>query len=211
MVVCEIFSSIQGESTWQGFPFSFVRLSDCNLRCGYCDTRYAYTEGRKMEVEEIVAEVTKLGLLRVLVTGGEPLLQQETPLLLDRLSENMDTVLLETNGSIPLHEITHRCIKIVDVKTPGSGEEGSFLDENISCLAMHDEVKFVITSRNDFIFSKKFIKSKLHAFPGTLLLSPAHPDLEAGELARWVLEEKLDCRINLQLHRYIFPGKERGI
>ncbi len=211
MVVSEIFSSIQGESSWQGYPFCFVRLSRCNLRCGYCDTTYAYTEGTEMDVEEIVSEVAKLGLPRVLVTGGEPLLQKDTPLLLNRLIETMDTVLLETNGSIPLHGITKKCIKIVDVKTPGSGEEGSFLDENITCLGRHDEIKFVLTGRDDFIFSKEFIANKLSSFPGTVLLSPAKPDLEAEELARWVLEEKLNCRINLQIHRYIFPGKVRGI
>lgn len=211
MIVNEIFTSIQGESSWQGLPFSFVRLTGCNLRCTYCDTTYAYETGKFMALQDIAAEVEKLGLRRTLVTGGEPLLQKETPDLIDLLVNRGFGVLLETNGSLPLSGLHRSCVKIVDVKTPGSGAGGSFLDENISCLSGGDEIKFVITGREDFAFARTFIDEKLRNFAGTILFSPAWGLIEADTLAQWVMKERLSVRLNLQLHKFIYGSRKRGV
>lgn len=211
MIVTEIFTSIQGESTWQGYPFSFVRLTACNLRCVYCDTPYAYTGGTARKIEEIVSEVEKRQVPRVLITGGEPLLQEETPELIDRFIDAGFKVLLETNGSLPLTSLNSSCVKIVDVKTPGSGEGGSFFEDNLSCLSRHDEIKFVLTGRDDFDFAREFTEEKLQDFPGAVLLSPAKGFLDAEPLAQWLLGTKANLRLNMQLHKYIFGMEKRGV
>ena len=211
MFVNEIFSSIQGESSWQGFPFTFVRLGRCNLRCSYCDTSYAYSEGTEMDRGEIVSRVVKFGFPRVIITGGEPLLQEETTELIEMLLREDFLVLLETNGSVPLANVHEKCVKIVDVKTPGSGAGGSFLEENLRYLDGKDEIKFVLTGREDYSFALDFIMNHLNSFPGTVLLSPVSPGMNPAELSQWILDEKLDCRINIQLHKYIFGMKERGV
>ncbi len=211
MVVNEIFTSIQGESTSQGLPFCFVRLTGCNLRCAYCDTTYAYEEGRLMDIPAIAAEVERLGIPRVLITGGEPLLQGETAELIDLLVNMGFAVSLETNGSLPLAGLDGSCVKIVDVKTPGSGAGGSFLEENLCCLGKTDEIKFVVTDREDFDFARAFIDEKLRSFPGTVLLSPAWGYVEAGTLAGWIIKERLQVRLNVQLHKVIFGSNARGV
>lgn len=211
MVVNEIFTSIQGESTSQGLPFSFIRLTGCNLRCAYCDTTYAYEEGMLMDIPAIAAKVEKLRIPRVLITGGEPLLQGETPKLIDLLVKMGFAVSLETNGSLPLSGLNSSCVKIVDVKTPGSGAGGSFLEENIHCLRKTDEIKFVVTDRKDFDFARDFIDEKLRTFPGTVLLSPAWGYVEAETLAGWIIKERLQARLNVQLHKFIFGSNARGV
>jgi 7-carboxy-7-deazaguanine synthase len=211
MIVNEIFTSIQGESSRQGLPFSFVRLTGCNLRCIYCDTTYAYEGGRLMDIQEIATEVEKRGLARTLITGGEPLIQDETPELIDLLANRGFGVSLETNGSFPLSSLNSSCTKIVDVKTPGSGAGGSFLEDNLSCLGEDDEIKFVLTCREDFDFARTFIDEKLRDFPGTVLFSPAWGLLKAETLAQWMIKERLDLRLNLQLHKFIFGSGKRGV
>lgn len=211
MIVSEIFTSIQGESSLQGIPFTFVRLTGCNLRCAYCDTTYAYYGGRVMDPMVVSEEVKKAGFPRVLITGGEPLLQDDTPLLADLLIRRGYSVTVETNGSLPISRISGMCGRIVDVKTPGSGEGSSFLEENISHLGDKDEVKFVLTDREDFAFARAFIDEKLIAFKGKILVSPAHGTLEPKTLARWMIEEKFDVRLNLQLHKFIFGEHRRGV
>jgi len=195
----------------QGYPFTFVRLAGCNLRCSYCDTKYAWEGGEEISLGEVLDSVRGLGLPRVLVTGGEPLLQSEALTLVEKLLELGYLVSLETNGSRPLDGVDPRCVKIVDVKTPGSGEAGSFLMENVSFLGRRDEVKFVMTDRADFDFALEFMERHLGGFEGQVLFSPAHGVLDPAELSRWMVEERVDARLNLQIHKLIFPEVERGV
>lgn len=211
MVINEIFTSIQGESTWQGYPFTFVRLTGCNLRCAYCDTKYAYEGGFEMAIDEILREVAARGRKRVLVTGGEPLIQKDTPRLIQTLIKAGYRLFLETNGTLSVEEIPRNCVKVVDMKTPGAGVSEPFLYANLTYLSGHDQIKFVITDRADFDFAKREMVDNLDPFPGTFLLSPSHGKMNPQTLARWILDEGVECMLNLQLHKLLFPGKERGI
>jgi len=209
--VIELFRSIQGESTSAGLPCAFVRLAGCNLQCRYCDTRYAATErGTTMRVDEVCRKASRLATGLVCITGGEPLLQSATPELAGRLVEAGHTVLVETNGTRPISVLPHGVVRVMDVKCPGSGECGKTMPGNIEALRAVDEVKFVLCDREDFDWAVGFVRE--HALPGRceVLFAPAHGILAPRELARWVLECGLPVRLQLQLHKLLWPEKERG-
>lgn len=211
MRVCEIFRSIQGESTYAGLPCVFVRLTGCNLRCSYCDTVYAYEEGRQMSIDEILGAVSVYGTSLVEITGGEPLLSGDTPELALRLLHGGHRVLVETNGSTDISALPKGVVVIMDIKTPGSGMWESNRLENIPLLKPSDEVKIVITGRSDYEWARQLIRE--HDIPArcSVLLSPCYGLLEPSALAGWILEDALDVRLNLQLHKYIFRPDARGV
>src|SRR5438105_6706185 len=202
LTVNEIFYSIQGESTRAGEPCVFVRLTACDLRCSWCDTPYAFHEGRKMSVEEVVAEVRRHGCPLVEITGGEPLLQEDVYPLMDRLLADGQRVMLETGGHRPITRVPAAVVKIVDVKCPASGEADKNDWENLNRLAPHDEVKFVVQDRADYEFAKGVIaRHLLTSHAGAILMSPVHGVLDARVLAEWMLADRLPARLQLQLHK----------
>jgi len=212
LIINEIFNSIQGESLYAGLPCTFIRLTGCNLRCSYCDTRYAYGEGTSLTMTDIIDRVSGYGCPLVEITGGEPLIQNETPLLITNLIENGYKVLLETNGTIDISRIDERCIKIVDIKCPGSGESGKNILDNLNRLNVKDQVKFVITNREDYEYAKDIIKQ----IPGgflreNILFSPVPGKMEFSDLAKWILGDKLIVRFHIQLHKTIWPNIDRGV
>ncbi|MBW2576422.1 MAG: radical SAM protein [Deltaproteobacteria bacterium] len=212
LLVNEIFYSIQGESTHSGRPCIFVRLTGCNLRCSYCDTRYAYEEGVKMELTEIVSRIADYKCPLVEITGGEPLLQSNTPILISKLLENGYEVLMETNGSLDISSVDGRCIKIVDIKCPTSGESDKNDMENLKRLGPKDQVKFVIGNRMDYEYAKETIDSTCPDFPKEqILFSPVSEGIAPSRLAEWILEDNLNVRLHLQLHKIIWPDSERGV
>lgn len=201
MKVCEIFPSIQGEGSLVGIPMLFIRLTGCNLRCTYCDTKYAYTEGYDFSVEEVLKKIRNFKFKYVEITGGEPLIQQEVYPLMDNLVRDFNVV-LETNGSILIEKVNPQVKVILDIKTPGSGMSDKNLLDNIKFLKEKDEIKFVITDRDDYDWSKKFIKS----YPTKvkeILFSPAFGLLEPKKLAEWIIQDGLNVRLNIQMHKYI--------
>lgn len=201
MKVCEIFPSIQGEGSLVGIPMLFIRFTGCNLRCTYCDTKYAYTEGEDFSVEEVLKKIRNFKFKYVEITGGEPLLQQEVYPLMDNLVRDYNVV-LETNGSILIEKVNSKVKIILDIKTPGSGMSDKNLLDNIKFLKEKDEIKFVITDRNDYDWSKNFIKS----YPTKakeILFSPAFGLLEPRRLAEWIIQDGLNVRLNIQMHKYI--------
>uniref|UniRef100_A0A7C4AJ55 7-carboxy-7-deazaguanine synthase n=1 Tax=Thermodesulfovibrio aggregans TaxID=86166 RepID=A0A7C4AJ55_9BACT len=202
MKVCEIFASIQGESSLSGIPMVFVRLTGCNLRCSYCDTKYAYNEGAELSVQEVINKIKNFRLKFVEITGGEPLLQQEVYELMNELVRNYN-VLLETNGSLSIERINPEVKVIMDIKTPGSGMSDRNYYENLKFLKETDEVKFVLTDRNDYEWAKDFIKNNMIKAK-EILFSPAFGILDPAELAEWLIEDALNVRLNLQIHKYIF-------
>lgn len=213
LLVNEIFYSIQGESSFAGRPCVFVRLTGCNLRCLYCDTRYAYSEGFLMGIEEILARVSSYECPLVEVTGGEPLLQEETLLLITRLLDNGHMVLLETNGSLDIGGTDERCIRIMDIKCPSSGEQKSFLSKNLGLLTGEDEIKFVIGDRTDYEFARKMLDS-IHGdylTPICVNFSAVFEKMDARHLAEWMLEDHLDVRINVQIHKVLWGPEQRGV
>jgi 7-carboxy-7-deazaguanine synthase len=211
MKVCEIFASIQGESTYAGLPCVFVRLTGCNLKCLYCDTKYAYDEGREMAEDEILAEVRSYGLEFVEITGGEPLLQHDVLTLISRLIDLGFKVLIETNGSVNISDVDGRATIIMDVKTPGSGMSETLHTTNFEQLKLIDELKFVITSRADYEWAKGFVtKFGLHE-KCRVLFSPAFGMIQPSDLSAWILQDKLSVRLNLQLHKYIYHPDQRGV
>jgi 7-carboxy-7-deazaguanine synthase len=209
--VNEIFHSIQGEGTRAGERCVFVRLTGCHLRCAWCDTEYAFTEGDWMTLDEIDAEVRGFGCSTVEVTGGEPLLQPASAALLERLAVEYDTVLLETSGAVSIEGLDPRVVRIVDVKCPGSGEAGRNHWPNMELLTPRDEVKFVLTDRKDYTWAKDVIAC--HGLMGRcpLIFAPVYGRLEPAELAKWILADKLDVRLGLQLHKLIWPPDTRGV
>ncbi|MDD4222983.1 MAG: radical SAM protein [Candidatus Cloacimonetes bacterium] len=200
--VCEIFYSLQGESSFAGRPCVFIRLSGCNLRCSYCDTRYAWAPGTKMEIGEILAEIHKYPAQLVEVTGGEPLWQEKTLDLLKALCNAGYTCLLETNGSLYLEEMPDGVARIVDVKCPGSGCGDSFMKWNLKQLKPRDELKFVITAYWDYRFALDFITA--NSLEGrTIHFSPVTSVLKPEILARWMLADGAPARLQLQLHKIL--------
>jgi len=211
MKVCEIFSSIQGESSFAGLPCTFIRLTGCNLRCSYCDTSYAYYEGQELTADEIIREVQRTGINLVEITGGEPLLQNESHLLIKRLIDEGYKVLVETNGSQDIKKIAKKAIVILDIKTPGSGMSKEMDFTNLDYIKSSDEIKFVITNREDYEWSKDIIQKYKLMEKCKLLFSPAFGTLPPENLAKWIIGDKLKIRFNLQLHKYIFSSEQRGI
>lgn len=200
--VCEIFCSLQGESTFAGLPCIFIRLSGCNLSCSYCDTRYALDDGYEMEVGEILARIQDYPCQLVEITGGEPLCQDEAIKLMDKLLAKGYQVLLETNGSIDIAEVPSEVVKIVDVKLPGSGCWGSFNPDNLDFLEDWDELKFVISGREDFEAALGFIDEH-RLWEHELLFSPVTDRLDPALLAGWIVTEGKRIRMQLQLHRLL--------
>jgi 7-carboxy-7-deazaguanine synthase len=211
--VNEIFFSIQGESSYAGRPCAFIRLAGCNLRCSYCDTRYAYEEGSVQEISDIEQQIRSFGCRLVEITGGEPLLQAETPELIRTLLDRRYTVLMETNGSLDIGCIDKRCIRIVDVKCPSSGESKKNRLENLAIITPNDEVKFVIGDRGDFEYAKDVISTHLSGRSGLQppLISPVFSRMDPESLARWILEDHLDVRLQIQLHKIIWGAEKRGV
>ena len=208
--VSEIFHSIQGESSWSGRPCVFVRLTGCNLRCAYCDTRYAYEQGRLMEIPEILEQVRRLRCDLVEVTGGEPLIQEETPSLVDGLIGGGHTVLLETNGSIDISGVDRRCARIMDIKCPSSGMAGQNDLRNLKRLRARDELKFVIGNRRDYEFAKDILPT-LPAARIKINFSPVFGALAPRSLAEWILDDRLAVRLNIQLHKIIWGPEATGV
>jgi 7-carboxy-7-deazaguanine synthase len=212
LTVNEIFYSIQGESTRAGEPCVFVRLTACDLRCSWCDTPYAFYEGRKMSVDEVVDAVDRHACDLVEITGGEPLLQEDVYPLMDRLLADGRTVMLETGGHRPIARVPEAVLKIVDVKCPGSGESERNDWDNLGRLARHDEVKFVVKDRIDYEFARDVIaRYDLERRAGAILVSPVHGVLDPKTLAAWVLEDHLPARLQLQLHKFIWSPTTRGV
>jgi 7-carboxy-7-deazaguanine synthase len=212
LTVNEIFHSIQGESTRAGEPCVFVRLTACDLRCSWCDTAYAFHEGRKMSVDEVVAAVDAHGCPLVEITGGEPLLQDDVYPLMERLLAGGRTVMLETGGHRPITRVPAAVVKIVDVKCPGSGEADSNDWTNLQALAPHDEVKFVVGDRADYEYARDVIaRYGLAARAAAVLLSPVHGALEPKILSEWMLADRLPARLQLQLHKFIWSPETRGV
>ncbi|MGB8541362.1 MAG: radical SAM protein [Candidatus Acidiferrales bacterium] len=225
MLITEIFKSIQGEGTRAGLPCIFVRLTGCNLRCTWCDTAYAFHGGTKHSVEEILGKVSALagnGQQRVPlveITGGEPLLQQETPALAGELMCAGYTVMIETSGERFVGVLPDSVIKIVDVKCPDSGEADTFNMSNLDVLGVNDEIKFVISTRRDYDFAREFVtKHRLAERVHEVLFSPVFadphgtwPGLTARELAEWILGDGLPVRLGLQLHKFIWDPAMKGV
>ena len=209
--VTEIFHSIQGESTHVGRPCVFVRLTGCNLRCVWCDTAYAFHGGSSRSIEEIVETVRGFGCRLVEVTGGEPLAQAEAIPLLARLLEEGYEVLLETGGSLPIEAVPAGVRRIVDVKCPRSGESGRNRWENLDRLRSGDELKFVIADREDYEWARASVRERDLAERVPVLFSAVHGRLDPGALAGWVLEDRLPVRVQLQMHKILWPGVERGV
>ena len=211
MKVCEIFASIQGESSYAGLPCVFVRMSGCNLRCSYCDTTYSYEEGMEMSEDDIIAAVQSYSTKLVEVTGGEPLLQNDVLFLIKKFLDNGFNVLVETNGSVSIKEVDNRAVVIMDIKTPSSGMSEKMDLNNLNYLKNKDELKFVITNRADYEWAKEFINKYQLINKCKILLSPAFGILQPSELSKWMLADKLPVRLNLQIHKYIYGNEQRGV
>lgn len=217
LIINELFHSIQGEATYAGLPCVFVRLTGCNLRCSYCDTTYAYEGGQSRTIEEVVSQVKAFPARLAEITGGEPLLQTETRELVQALADGGWKVLLETNGAVPIDAVDPRATIIMDIKCPGSGMSDRVLWENLSVLKPLDEVKFVLTDRTDYEWALEVIDTYRLAEKHTVHLSPAFGVLDPSRLAAWMLEPQAvrnpdpRVRLQLQLHKYIWPHAERGV
>ncbi len=212
LTINEIFYSIQGESTYAGRPCVFVRLTACDLRCTWCDTAYAFHEGQKRSLDEVLAEVDAYDCPLVEVTGGEPLLQGDVYPLMQGLLERGRTVLVETGGHRSTEQVPEQVITILDVKCPGSGEAHRNDWSNLARLRLHDEVKFVIRDRTDYEYARDVIQR--HGIEGraaAILFSPVHGVLEPKQLSEWVLADRLPVRIQLQVHKYIWDPGTRGV
>ena len=209
--VCETFASLMGESTRAGVPAYFIRLMGCNLRCRYCDTAYAYEGGHEMTVAALVEMARAQPYRLVLVTGGEPLLQAETPALLTDLLDAGFTVCLETNGSRPIGSLDARVHRILDVKCPGSGMADHNDWRNLPLLTSGDEVKFVVADRSDFTWALEVIDRHGLAERLPVLISPVFGQVSLQEAAAWILETRLPVRLNPQLHKYIWGPEVRGV
>ncbi|MFI5263972.1 MAG: radical SAM protein [Candidatus Kapaibacterium sp.] len=208
----EIFYSIQGESSRAGEPCAFIRLTGCGLRCTYCDTEYAFYEGDDRSLENILDEVRSYRCSLIELTGGEPLEQEAVYPLMKILCNEGFEVMIETGGHVDISRVDPRVKRIVDLKTPSSAMEGKNYYKNLEYLTGHDEVKFVIGSREDYLWSKERIEQfHLSEKAGTILMSPVTGMLEPSDLAKWILEDKLPARFQVQLHKIIWPGVERGV
>ena len=211
MRITEIYASIQGETQYAGIPCTLVRTTGCDLRCSYCDTTYAFSGGREMSVDEVVLEVRRLGLPWVTLTGGEPMLQAEIASLSERLVREGFRVALETSGAHPVAHLSPAVIRIVDIKTPGSGEVERNSWDVLHGLRPHDAIKFVLCDEADYLWSAEVVRSR--GLPGRaeILFSPATGKLDPRDLAAWILRDRLPVRLNLQIHKYIWGVETRGV
>ncbi len=212
LTVTEIYKSVQGESTWAGLPCIFVRLTGCPLRCVWCDTEYAFHGGAKMTVGEIVDRCLELACPLVEITGGEPLLQKACATLAQCLLDRGMTVLCETSGALPIDRLPADAIRIMDLKCPDSGECDKNDWSNLDRLSPRDEVKFVIAGRKDYEWSREVVRdhnlpSRCHA----VLFSPVLGSVDPQELVEWILEDGLDVRFQLQMHKFIWPPDRKGV
>lgn len=212
LTVNEIFHSVQGESTHAGRPCVFVRLTACDLRCSWCDTPYAFTEGRKMSVDEVVSAAAAFGCDVVEVTGGEPLLQSDVYPLMRRFLDAGHTVMIETGGHLDASEVPQGVIRVMDVKCPGSGESARNCWTNLERLRATDEVKFVIADRADYEYARDVVRRYgLVDACAAVLFSPVHGVLHPRQLTEWVLADRLRVRVQLQIHKYIWSPDTRGV
>ncbi len=207
--ITEIFHSLQGEARSVGWPTVFVRLTGCPLRCGYCDTAYAFQGGENMALEEVMEAVARFDTRHVCVTGGEPLAQRGCLELLRRLCDAGYEVSLETSGALDLSEVDGRVSKVMDLKAPGSGEQARNRFENLDHLGPRDQVKFVICDRNDYLWAREVMIRYELSSRCEVLISPCHGEIEPRELAQWMLEDRLPARFQIQLHKLLWndePG-----
>jgi 7-carboxy-7-deazaguanine synthase len=212
LTVNEIFHSIQGESTHVGRPCVFVRLTACDLRCSWCDTPYAFTEGRKMTLDDVLDRVRAYDCGVVEITGGEPLLQKEVYPLMDRLLAEGRTVMIETGGHLSADQVPEAVVRIIDVKCPGSGEAAKMHWPNLERLRRSDEVKFVIKDRADYEYARDIAaRHRLTSRCAAVHFSPVHGVLDAKQLAEWILADRLPVRLQLQAHKYIWDAQTRGV
>ena len=206
----EIFYSIQGESSYGGMPCIFIRLTYCNLRCSYCDTEHSFYEGQDMNINQIMKEIEKYDCKLVEVTGGEPLMQEESIDLMNNLLENNYQVMLETGGSLPINKVPKEVIKVVDFKCPSSNMEKKNDWNIISDLQQHDEIKFVIGDKEDYEWTKNKIEEH-NLNDRKILISPVHDLLNSQTLSEWILKDNLKVRLQLQLHKYIWSPETKGV
>lgn len=210
-MVHEIYASVQGESSYVGLPCSFVRTTACNLRCRYCDTPHAFAHGGGMSLDAIEAKLDELGPKLVLITGGEPLLQANVHPLMTRLCDKGYTVLLETSGSLDIRPVDPRVVRIVDLKTPSSGEVKANLYANMDALRPSDEVKFVIGDEADYEWARETVAKYDIASKATVLFGPVFGALPPQDLVAWILRDRLPVRMQVQVHKYIWDPAERGV
>ncbi len=210
--VNELFHSIQGESLWTGLPCSFVRLTGCNLRCRYCDTTYAYDSGKPMRIRQIIQALDGFRCRRVTITGGEPLMQHRTPELIRRLLAQDYRVSLETNGSQDIQHVDKGCMIVMDLKCPSSGMRRHNRMENLRCLKPSDQLKFVIADREDYLFAREIVKLEGDHLPSdNILFSPAFGTMPPHRMAAWILDDDIEVRLQIQLHRILWPDRDRGV
>lgn len=207
----EIFFSIQGESTYTGKPCIFICLSECNLRCVWCDTEYAFYEGTELSIDDILKKIGEYNCKLVEITGGEPLIQEEVYQLIDRLQKLQYTVLIETGGSISISKLNHEVIKIMDIKCPGSKMESKMDFSNIDLLTKNDEAKFVVLNAEDYRYAKDIISRYDLTSRTNVLMSPVHDVLSSRTLAEWILADGLDVRLQVQFHKYIWSKDDRKV
>jgi len=212
LVVNEVYLSVQGESSWAGWPCVFIRLTACDLRCTYCDTEYAFYQGKRRLLDEVMADTLAFDCPMVELTGGEPLLQKNALPLMTALCDAGKTVLIETSGAHDISAIDPRVHRIMDLKTPGSGECARNRFENIPHLNKRDEVKFVIGSREDYEWSREQVRTHdLAERVNCVLFSPIFGRIEPRQIVEWQLEDKLPVRFQLQMHKFIWEPKARGV
>lgn len=207
----EIYKSVQGESSKAGLPCTFIRLTYCNLRCSYCDSEYAFYEGKEMEIGEILSEIKKLDCNLVEVTGGEPLFQKECIELMKGLCDEGYEVMLETGGSLPIKEVDKRVMIILDLKCPSSGMMKKNLYENVYHLKPSDELKFVIGNREDYDWAKEVVAKYNITEKCSVLFSTVFGTLNPATMVEWILQDKLNVRFQLQMHKYIWDPKTKGV
>jgi len=209
--VIEVYTSVQGESTWAGLPCTFVRLAGCNLRCSWCDSEFTFTGGQHLAIDDVVDQVAAAGVSLVEVTGGEPLVHRQAIPLMQRLLDRGHRVLLETSGSLSIADVPDPVHVILDLKPPDSGEEASNLWDNVPLLRPHHEVKFVLASERDYRWARDVIAARGLADRCPVILSPAWGLLDPAELVEWMLADRVPARLGIQLHKVVWDRDARGV
>ncbi|HET6346554.1 MAG TPA: radical SAM protein [Myxococcota bacterium] len=211
LLLHEVYASVQGESSYVGLPCTFVRTTACNLRCTYCDTPHAFAQGKPWRLVDVEAAIARLAPRLVLVTGGEPLLQPNVLPLMTRLCDRGYTVLLETSGSLDIRPVDPRVVRIVDMKTPSSGEVAANRYDNLAALRPRDELKFVLGGRDDYLWARTLVRERRLHEACTVLFGPVFGALEPRELVDWILADALPVRLQVQVHKYIWDPEVRGV